>query len=198
MSAGEITQLLQRVKAGDASAEAELLARVYPDLKRIAAARLRREQARNSLQTTEIVNEAYIRIFASETPVDWQDRAHFFAVMSQKMRHILVDAARKRQSGDHISVAIDDSLHDQPAQDRPAAVEILALDLSLQELQTQYPRQGKIVELRYFGGMTLEEIAAVLQLNISTIKRDWTFAKAWLFDRLNSGAEQPGAGSAGL
>jgi RNA polymerase sigma-70 factor, ECF subfamily len=185
MTTDEVTQLLQRVKLGDADAESELLSRVYPDLKRLVSAQLRREGARRGLQTTEVVNEAYLRVFGSGTPVNWQDRAHFYAVIAQKVRHILVDLARKRRSGGHISVALDDSLRNEPAPDSSAGVEITALDEALWKLQQQYPRQARVVELRYFGGMTMEEIAEALRLNITTIKRDWSFARAWLYDQLN-------------
>ncbi|MDX2033604.1 MAG: ECF-type sigma factor [Blastocatellia bacterium] len=192
MAEHEITTLLMRVKKGDAAAEAELLERVYPELKRIAARRLRQDGARNGLQTTELVNEAYLRVFGAETPVDWQGRVHFFAVIAQKVRFILVDHARKRHSGGHVTVELDDSMNERAAPDD--GIEILALNEALERLAEEYPRQARVVELRYFGGMTLEEIADELALNITTIKRDWTFAKSWLYDRMSpAAANEPGA-----
>lgn len=180
--AGEITELLKRVRSGDAEAEEELLARVYPDLKRLAAGKLRGWKS-GSLQTTELVNEVYLRIFGSETPVDWQSRAHFFAVVARQVRFILVEQARKRRSGGHLSVELDDALLNRAAPGS-LSLEIVELDEALQRLEAVDARAARVVLLRYFGGLTLEEVAEVLSLNISTIKRDWTFAKSWLFDHL--------------
>lgn len=183
----EITQLLHRITDGDTEAEAELLARVYPDLKRIAAKHLRREKTGHKFQVTELVNEAYVRIFGSSTPVLWKDRVHFFAVVAQQVRFILVDQARKRRSGDHLSVALDEAEYDQASADAP---EITALDDALQELERIDPRAARVVVFRYFGGLTLEEVASALSKDISTVKRDWTFAKSWLYDQLrNSSAD---------
>lgn len=182
--AGEITELLKRVKARDSEAEAELLSRVYPDLKRLASARLRGWES-GGMQATELVNEAYLRVFGSDTPVDWQNRAHFFAVIAQQVRNILVDHARKRRKGGHLSVELDDSVGNMPAPNNGLAdIEITALDEALQRLESIDRRAARVVLLRYFGGLSLEEVAEVLNLNISTIKRDWTFAKSWLFDQL--------------
>ncbi|MEK7834069.1 MAG: ECF-type sigma factor [Acidobacteriota bacterium] len=182
-TAGEITELLKRVRNGDAIAESELLNRVYPDLKRIAASRLRGWKP-DGMQATELVNEVYLRVFGSDTPVDWQNRAHFFAVIAQQVRNILVDHARKRRKGGHLSVELDDSVGNMPAPNGPADIEITALDEALQRLESIDGRAARVVLLRYFGGLTLDEVAEVLNLNISTIKRDWTFAKSWLFDQL--------------
>lgn len=179
----EITELLRRVRQGDTDAEGELLNRVYPDLKRIAASRLRGWKS-GGMQATELVNEVYLRVFGSETPVNWQNRAHFFAVIAQQVKNTLIDQARKRSKGNHVSVALDDSVSDKPSPNGPVDVEITALDEALRRLESIDARAARVVLLRYFGGLTLEEIAEVLSLNISTIKRDWTFAKTWLFDQL--------------
>ncbi|HMV50466.1 MAG TPA: ECF-type sigma factor [Blastocatellia bacterium] len=178
---GEITELLKRAQMGDTAAESELLSRVYPTLKRLAAGKLR-DWKSGGLQATELVNEAYLKIFNSETPVDWQNRAHFFAVVAQQVRFVLLDEARKRRSGDHVSVELDDSLRDKIAS--PVLVEITALNEALQGLESVDARAARVVVLRYFGGLTLEEVAEVLRLNISTIKRDWTFARSYLFNQL--------------
>jgi len=184
--AGEITEWLKRVKNGDAEAEAELLTQVYPDLKRIAANRLRRETPGHGLQVTELVNEAYMRIFGSGTPVDWQNRAHFFAVIAQQVRNILVDQARRRHRGGHVSVALEEAPPGLPiVADVSSGVEVLALDEALQRLETIDGRAARVVVLRFFGGLTLEETAEVLGVNVVTVKRDWAFAKSWLFAQLN-------------
>jgi RNA polymerase sigma factor (TIGR02999 family) len=188
---GEITRLLKRVKNGDADAEVELLALVYPELKRIAASRLRRESSRDGLQTTELVNEAYLRVFGAEAQVDWQNRAHFFAVIAQKVRFILVDHARKRRSGGHVSVELDDSLRSIPAPEKMNHADIADIDLALQEFEKLYPRPARVVELRYFVGMTMEEIAEVMDVNITSVKRYWNFARSWLYDKLKSGGPAP-------
>ncbi len=184
-TAGEITELLKRVKVGDTEAEAELLSQVYPDLKRLASARLSSWKS-GGLQATELVNEAYLRVFGSDTPVDWQNRAHFFAVIAQQVRNILVDHVRKRRKGGHLSVELDDSVGNIPSTNGPADIEITALDEALLRLESVDGRAARVVLLRYFGGLSLEEVAEVLGVNISTIKRDWTFAKSWLFDQLKS------------
>lgn len=193
VAAGEVTELLKRIRNGEEEAAARLMSLVYPDLKRIAANRLRLEQARHGLQTTDLVNEAYLRIFGSGTPVDWEDRAHFFAVVAQQVRHILVDQARKRQRGGHISVALDDSVGQKPAPNHLANVEITALDEALQRLEKIDARAARVVLLRFFGGLTLEEAAEVLRINVATVKRDWKFAKSWLFDQLKSGGTESAA-----
>ncbi|HMZ22321.1 MAG TPA: ECF-type sigma factor, partial [Blastocatellia bacterium] len=186
--AGEITELLKRVKNGDAEAEAELLARVYPDLKRIAANRLWRETPGHGLQVTELVNEAYMRIFGSGRPVDWQNRAHFFAVIAQQMRNILMDQARQRHRGGPVSVALDDAPPGLPAiPDAFTGVEVLALDNALQQLEAIDSRAARVVVMRFFGGLTLEETAKTLNIPPNTAKRDWRFAKAWLYEKLKGG-----------
>lgn len=188
--AGEVTQLLKRVRSGEHEAAEQLMLLVYPDLKKIAANRLRLEKAGHGFQTTDLVNEAYLRIFGSATPVDWEDRAHFFAVVAQQVRNILVDRARKRHRGGHVSVAIDDAVSQKPAPGNLTDIEITALDEALRRLETLDERAAKVVLLRYFGGLTLEETALVLRINPATVKRDWAFAKSWLFDQLKSGGGQ--------
>ncbi|MEP7341984.1 MAG: ECF-type sigma factor [Acidobacteriota bacterium] len=186
--ANEITQWLKRARNGDAEAEAELLAYVYPNLKRIAASRLRSETPGHGLQVTELVNEAYVRVFGSNTPVDWQNRAHFFAVIAQAVRNILVDHARRRQRGGHVSVALDDGMDARPAPEGLANIEVVALDEALRQFESIDARAARVVLLRFFGGLTLEEAAEVLSVSVVTVKRDWAFAKSWLFDQLKPGA----------
>lgn len=190
-NAGEVTRLLKRVKIGEQEAVDQLMLLVYPDLKRIAANRLRQEQAGHGFQTTDLVNEVYLRIFGSATAVDWESRAHFFAVVAQQVRNILVDRARKRHKGGHVSVALDDSANQIPLPANLPHIEITALDEALQRLEALDERSARVVLLRFFGGLTLEETALVLRVNPATVKRDWAFAKSWLYDQLNSGDAGP-------
>jgi len=188
---GEVTKLLKRVGNGDQEAAELLLSLVHPELKRIAAKWLRREQRGHGIQTTELVNEAYLRVFGSATPVDWQDRMHFFAVIAQHVRYILVDHARRRRKGGHVSVTLDDAMHERPAPNNPANVKVTALDEALRRLEAIDARAARVVVLRFFGGLTVEEVAEVLHVNVATVKRDWAFAKSWLFDQLKPGAQAP-------
>lgn len=136
------------------------------------------------MQATELVNEVYLRVFGSDTSVDWQDRAHFFAVIAQQVRNTLIDNARKRHKGGHISVALDEFVSDKQASDCLIDIDVIALDEALRRLESIDRRAARVVLLRYFGGLTLEEVAEVLNLSNATIKRDWTFARSWLFDQL--------------
>lgn len=191
MQADEITQMLKRARDGDAAAEAELVAHVYPDLRRIAASRLRRETPGHGLQVTELVNEVYVRIFGSATPVDRQNRAHFSAVVAQQVRHILVDYARKRHKGGHVSIELNEAVGQPSGSNDSNQVDVAALDEVLQRLEAIDGRAARGVVLRFFGGLTLEEAAAVLGVNVATVKRDWAFAKSWLFDQLRGNGIEP-------
>lgn len=182
---GEITELLKQIRNGEQEAAARLLSLVYPDLKRIAAKRLRQEPAGHGWQTTELVNEAYLRVFGSKTPVEWQDRVHFFAVIAQQVRFIIVDQARKRRRGNHLSASLEEAFE---VADSAQNVEIMALDEALTRLEAIDQRAARVVELRFFGGLTLEETAEALGVNAATVKRDWVYAKSWLFAQLNPAA----------
>ncbi len=183
----DITRLLHEVGAGNKRAEAELIALVYKDLRRMAARYMRGEAGGHTLQTTALVHEAYLRL-ARPTKVDWQNRAHFFAVAATVMRRILVDHARARNSerrGGTATVS-NSGLLDTPAllnQD-PAWVE--ALDEALTRLAALDERQSRIVELRFFAGLTVEETAEALNVSPRTIKREWQLAKAWLYGELTA------------
>lgn len=185
---GEVTQLLLELKQGNRHAEDRLIPLVYKELRRIAANHLRREDAAHSLQPTALVHEAYLRLTRMQD-IDWQSRSHFFAVSATLMRRILVDHARaeqakKRGSGQD-AVSFNDAIFFSP--ERPA--DVIALDEALIELAVIAPRPAQIVELRFFAGMTEEEIGTVHNISPRTVKRDWRFAKGWLYNRLGSSTQ---------
>jgi RNA polymerase sigma factor (TIGR02999 family) len=176
-----VTLLLQAWSQGDAEAGRRLVPLVYGELRRRAASYLRRERAEHTLQPTALVHEAYLRLVGYQAP--WRTRSQFFGVASNLMRQILVDHARRRRAAkrDAVRVALDEAA--APAAERE--VDLVRLDDALSELSALDARQGRVVELRYFGGLTLEEAAEVLGVSVATVKRDWTLARAWLFDRLS-------------
>ena len=180
-----VTALLHAWADGDLRARDRLFSHVYIDLRKRAARYLRRERAGDSLQPADLVHEAYLRLTAQQR-VAWKNRSHFFGIASQMMRRILVDRARARQaakrSGACVTVVLDDGM----AQTAPRSCDVLALDRALTELSTVDPRQARLVELRYFGGLSLEETATLLEISPTTVKREWRIAKAWLYRRLSS------------
>ena len=187
LSADEITGLLQQWRGGSREAFDQLIPLVYGELRVIASRRLAREWRDNALETTALVNEAYLRLLG-QRGVDWQNRAHFFAVAAQLMRRIVVDDSRRRVSqkrgGGEVAVPLDDV----PAPHSTlGAVDVLALDAALGELERLDPDQGRLVELRFFGGMTIEETAEVLGISPATVKREWAVAKGWLHRALTTG-----------
>ncbi len=175
----EVTQLLRAWSEGDKSALEELYQIVYDELRRLAHRYMSRENAGHTLQTTALVNEAYLRL-AEVKDMNWQDRAHFFAVSANVMRRILIDEARarraERRGGDNLTLALDEALDVEKRED----LDLIALDLALQSLAQINQRQSQVIELRYFGGLTVEETAEVLKVSADTVMRDWRFAKAWL------------------
>jgi RNA polymerase sigma factor (TIGR02999 family) len=180
----EITQLLKAWGSGDESALGQLVERVYPELRLMARRYMKNEGQGNTLQATAIVHELYLRLI-DVTKVDWQARAQFFAMTAQIMRRILVDAARARASlkrgGTVVKVNLDETAVLSPAPDRS----ILQLDEALTTFSVSAPRQARVVELRYFGGMTEDEIVTALNISLRTVRRDWDFAKAWLLRELS-------------
>ena len=183
-SSGEITNLLKAWNGGDQAALDRLAERVYPELRRMARRYMRNERQGSTLQSTALVHEVYLRLVDVRT-VEWRARAQFYGMAAQMMRRILVDAARvraaKKRGGSAAKVNIDDTAVLSPAPARS----ILALDEALTALSHLAPRQAKVVELRYFGGLTEEEIVAALDISPRTVRRDWDFAKAWLLRELN-------------
>jgi len=181
-----VTELLHNWRNGDRQALDELMPLVYEELRRIAHRYMRRERPGQSMQTTALVNEAYLRLVGS-APVEWQDRAHFFAVAATVMRHLLVDRARAREYGKRgggaRQVSLDEAAVVSPAQD----LDLLALDEVLDKLAEVDERKSRLVELRYFGGLSAEEAAEVLGVSEITVKREWLKAKAWLYRELTKG-----------
>ena len=175
----EVTQLLRAWSEGDKSALDQLYQIVYDELRRLAHRYMSRENAGHTLQTTALVNEAYLRL-AEVKEMNWQDRAHFFAVSADVMRRILIDEARarraERRGGANLTIALDEALDAEKGED----LDLIALDLALQSLAQINQRQSQVIELRYFGGLTVEETAEVLKVSADTVMRDWRFAKAWL------------------
>ena len=187
---GRITTLLGELRKGSTAARDELVTLVYPELRQIAARYIRQERPDHTLRTTGLVNEMDVRLFGT-TPVDWQSRAHFFAAVAREMRHILVDYARARDAQKRPDQRLRISLSDLAATPIEVDEEVVALDEALSRLETIDVRASRVVELRYFTGLSERETAEALEISISTMKRDWNFAKAWLFDHLRAGNEDP-------
>lgn len=175
----DVTQILRRAGAGDGSAVNRLIPLVYQELRALAESYLQQERSGHTLGATALVHEAYVRL-VRQNEVEWQNRAHFFAVAAQAIRRILVDHARARETakrgGDRERVHLDEAAESQDFQD----LDLLALDDSLQKLARLNPRQAQIVELRFFGGLSLREVAAFLKVSPRTVDGDWSMARAWL------------------
>lgn len=180
---GDITELLVRWRSGDAHALERLMPIVYGELHALARRYMRGERQDHTLQSTALVHEAYLRL-ADARAIDWQNRAHFFGVASTMIRNILVDHARahraEKRGGDAPRLALDHALNVAGQHD----VDLLALDQALIQLQREDAQLCRLVELRFFGGLTIEETAEVLRLSDSTVKRQWLLAKTWIFRQL--------------
>jgi RNA polymerase sigma-70 factor (ECF subfamily) len=185
VSPDRVTQLLQQWSHGDDSALAELTPLVYEELRRLAHHYMKGERPDHTLQTTALVNEAYLRL-ADQTASNWQSRAHFFAVAARAMRQILVSYARsnraQKRGGGVARIELDESAILSPEQSK----EIVDLHEALERLGTLDSRKARVVELKYFGGLNYDEIAEVMKVSTVTVRRDWVFAKAWLYDELQS------------
>jgi RNA polymerase sigma factor (TIGR02999 family) len=181
-----LTQLLIDWSNGDQSAFDKLMPLIDEELRRLAHRYMSRERAGHTLQTTALVNEAFVRL-VNRKNVNWQNRAHFFGLAAQLMRTILVDHARShacaKRGGGAFKLELDDAL----VVSQKKAAEVIALNDALNELVRLDPQQSRIVELRFFGGLTVEETAEVLHLSLATIKREWSTAKAWLYHELSKG-----------
>ena len=184
MASQKITELLLAWNAGDDEALQALIPRVHVELRRLAHQYMAAERPGHPLQTTALVNEAYLRLVDSSR-VQWQNRTHFFAVSAQLMRRILVDFARARQKlkrgGDAVHVSLDDA----PPISSETSAELIALDDALKTLATFDQRKSRVIELRFFGGLTVEETAGTLNVSPITVMRDWGLAKAWLLRELD-------------
>jgi RNA polymerase sigma factor (TIGR02999 family) len=185
-SAQRITALLDDWSHGDRAALDALIPIVEAELHRLARRYMSRERPDHTLQTTAVVNEAYIRLADCEG-VRWQNRAHFFGIAAEIMRRIMIDHARKRQQLKRGGAgAVRVTLDEGALKIDELGTELLALNEALEELTEKYPRKGRVVELRYFGGLSVEETAEVLEVDGRTVKRDWTFARAWLHNHLSA------------
>lgn len=191
-----ITELLTAWSGGDQAAFELLVPLVYAELKRLARRHMYRESPGQVLQTTALVHEAYLKL-VSQKNAKWQNRAHFFAVSSQQMRRILVDTARARLRQKRGSNAPVVSIEDAPTLSVSRAAEWVALDDALEELAKLDQRRSRVVEMRYFGGMSVEETATALSLSVETVMRDWKAAKAWLSTQLNAGKDPGTSGLSG-
>jgi RNA polymerase sigma factor (TIGR02999 family) len=184
----EVTQLLKDWSGGDEGALGKLIPLVQPELHRLAHHYMSRERAGHTLQTTALLNEAYLQL-VDDPKRNWQNRTHFMAAAAQLMRRIIVDYARERRSLKRGGGALKVSLDDAALVTEKQSEELLALDEALERLAVQDPRKSQIVELRYFGGLTVEETAEFLKLSHRTVKREWRMAKAWLYRALSG--EEP-------
>lgn len=181
----EVTGLLLDWSNGNKEALDKLTPLVYEELRRLARHYMRQENPGHTLQTTALVNEAYLKL-VDQKNVHWRDRAHFFAVSAQIMRHILIDYARRRHYAKRGGSAQRIPLDEVAVMSAERAADLLALDEALNELSDTYPRKSKVVELRYFGGLTIEETAEVLKVAPITVRREWNSAKAWLYKAVTS------------
>lgn len=182
---GDVTELLIAAQGGSPDAVSKLMPAVYAELRQLAAGYLRSERAEHTLQTTGLVHEAYLRL-VDQSRTTWKNRSHFFGIAAQAMRRILVDYARKRRAAKRDGgrpVTLDEQLAGTPTD----SDEVLAVDEALERLAMLDPRQSRIVELRYFAGLSIEETAEALEVSPATVKRDWTSAKAWLQRELTGG-----------
>ena len=190
---GEVTRILRAWGNGDQQALDKLIPVVYSELRRLAGRYLRRERPDHTLQATALVHEAYLRL-VDQRRVSWQNRAHFFGVAAQLMRRILVDHARRRlaakRGGPVLRIRFEPG--DVDSEDR--LEDVVAVDAALDQLAAMDPRQGRVVELRFFSGLTIEETAAVLGVSAATVKREWSIAKAWLSREVGKGSRREAGG----
>ena len=188
---GQVTQLLKAMHAGDTQAAESLLPLVYAELHRLAKGYMRRERPDHTLQATALINEAYLKLVGED--IDWNSRAHFIGLAANVMRRVLVDYARahnaEQRGGGLQRVEMQDELAISAAQ----LDEVEHLDEALKKLEKENPRQARVVELRYFGGLSVEQIGALLQIAPRSVKRDWALARIWLFRQLRPGAKNPEA-----
>jgi len=191
MPAPEITGLLRDWGNGDREALNRLMPIVYNELRRTARNYMQRERVDHSLQATALVNEVYLRL-VDITSVQWQDRAHFFAIAASMMRRILLDAARARtarkRGGGDLRITLQEDLLASESQAANQAASLIAIDDALESLSKVGPRKAEVVELRFFGGLSIEEMAAVLGISPQSVKRDWKLARAWLHKELAGAA----------
>ena len=183
----DVTQLLRRWARSDRGALDELMPVIYSELHKLAKHQMTRQEPGHTLQTTAVIHEAYLRLGGGSSDKDWENRAHFFGVAAKAMRHVLVDYARTRRAAKRGGDVRVEQLDDGADVGEARSAEMIALDDALTSLAGQYPRQAEVIELRYFGGLSVEETARTLKLSPETVARDWRFAKAFLRSELMSG-----------
>jgi RNA polymerase sigma-70 factor (ECF subfamily) len=179
---GEVTLLLRAMQGGDPTASEKLLPLVYNELHRLAESYMRRERPNHTLQPTALINETYLRLTGDT--INWQNRAHFVGVAANIMRRVLVDHARAHKAGIRGGNLQRVEFEEGIAISKERSTEMLLLDDALNKLEEVNPRQAKVVELRYFGGLSVEEIAAILNIGPRTVEREWASARVWLFERI--------------
>jgi RNA polymerase sigma factor (TIGR02999 family) len=183
-----VTDLLARWSEGDVAAREALVSLVYDELRRIARRCLAGQRSDHTLQPTALVHEAYLRLVRRDS-VPWQNRAHFFAMAAQVMRQILVDHARRHTAAKRGGGTVTLLFEDGPAAERSSVVDLIALDDAMQRLAALDPRQCQIVELRFFGGLSIEETAEVVDISAATTKREWATARIWLHNAMSPGVD---------
>jgi RNA polymerase sigma factor (TIGR02999 family) len=183
-SADDITLMLQQLSAGNNDVVGALMPMVYNELHRMADGRLQRERANHTLNSTALVHEAYLKL-VDQTRVTWQNRAHFFAIAAQAMRRILINYAQKRKAEKRGGGVVLATFNDEEVARESRADELVSLDAALERLARMNERQCKVVEFRFFAGLTQEEIAEVLDVSVPTVRRDWRLARAWLSRELD-------------
>jgi len=185
----DITVLLHKVRVGDAHAASDLMPLIYQELHAVAARHMQRERPNHTLQPTVLVHEAFLQL-AQEDAVDWQNRAHFFAIASRAMRRVLIDHARaakaQKRPGGHLQVELHETV-----KVTERSIDVLALNEALDRLALLDARQAQVVEMRFFAGLSFEEIATILGVSLRTAKRDWTISRAWLHAELSGTPKQP-------
>jgi RNA polymerase sigma-70 factor, ECF subfamily len=179
---GEVTLLLRAMQSGDPTASEKLLPLVYNELHRLAKSYMRRERPNHTLQPTALINETYLRLTGDT--INWQNRAHFVGVAANIMRRVLVDHARAHKAGIRGGNLQRVEFEEGIAISKERSNEMLQLDNALNKLEEVNPRQAKVVELRYFGGLSVEEIAAILNIGPRSVEREWASARVWLFERI--------------
>ena len=192
---GDVTRLLNAISHGDRQAEAEVIPLVHRELHQIAKRYMRKERADHTLQPTALVNEAYLRL-VNQSRLEWKSRTHFLAIAAQAMRRILLDHARARSAGKRIGEIGKLSLDEALSCSEQACSALVELDDALEELATLAPRAAKVVELRFFGGLSVAEVAEALEIKTRTVDRDWQFAKSWLQQALDKTNGSTSLGSA--
>lgn len=183
-TATQVTELLVRWRSGDEEALHALMPLVYDEMRHLAHRYLRRERPGHTLQSTALVHEAFMRL-TGNAPPQWEDRTHFFGIMAHLMRQILVEYARSRNAGKRGGAAVKVTVGGAEEFARKPDLDVVALDDALKDLATIDPQQSRVVELRFFSGLSIEETAEVMGISASTVKRDWNTARAWLFRELD-------------